>query len=169
MSSERSDSVFAHYRLASEKFDYFVTGLTGAICAYITQTYHPEKLSINPNTLELLSLLLLIGSVVAGFKRIEHSLVAYRYNAHTLRLQEQKGQLVSKSSGGMVVNEATGEVLDPVSVHTTIQAISEVLPEFEESQNKSANIAGNWYKARNWLLFLGFMSLIGSKVWSAYV
>ncbi len=169
MNSERSDSVFAHYRVASEKFDYFVTGLTGAICAYITQTYHPEKLSLHPTTLELLSLLLLIGSVVAGFKRIEYSLITYRYNAHLLRLQEQKGQLVSKSRGGMVVNEATGEVIDPVSVHTKIQVITEVLPEFEDGQNKNANISGNWYKARNWLLFLGFMFLVSSKVWSAYV
>ena len=158
-----------HYRAASEKFDYFVTGFTGALCAYITQTYTPERLSFSPNTLELISLLLLIGSVIAGFRRIEKSLIAYRYNAHTLRVQEQKGQLVTKSKGQMLVNQSSGEIIDPVMVQAKIQMLSEVLPEFEEGMNKAAEKSGNWYKIRNWLLGTGFLLLVASKVWYAYV
>ena len=168
MGTERSDSVFTYYRAASEKFDYFVTGLTGALCAYISQTFTPERLSISPASLELAALLTLVVSVIAGFKRIEASLIATRYNAHTLRLQEQRGQMVAKLSRAPLVNSAAGEILNPVSVQTKIQVIAEVLPEFEKSANDKAEASGNWYKTRNWLLMVGFLMLVASRVWRAY-
>jgi len=169
MGTERSDSVFAYYRSASEKFDYFVTGLTGALCAYISQTFTPERISVSPASLELAALLTLVASVIAGFKRIEASLVTTRYNAHTLRLQEQRGQLMSKLSGSPLFNSATGEVISPVSVSTKIQVITEVLPEFEKSMSDNAEASGNWYHARNWLLAVGFLMLVASRVWRAYL
>lgn len=169
MSTERSDSVFNYYRSASEKFDYFVTGLTGALCAYISQTFTPERISVSPASLELVALLTLIASVVAGFKRIEVSLVTARYNAHTLRLQEQRGQLVSKLGGFPLVNSATGEILDPVTVQNKIQIISEVLPEFEKSSTENAEASGRWYHIRNWLLMAGFLMLVAARVWHAYI
>ena len=169
MGSERSDSVFAYHRAASEKFDYFVTGLTGALCAYISQTFTPERISLSPASLELAALLILVASVFAGFKRIEISLVATRYNAHTLRLQEQRGQLVSKLGGSPLVNSATGEILSPVSVQTKIQVITEVLPEFDKNATDNSEASGNWYHARNWLLMVGFLMLVASRVWHAYL
>jgi len=75
MNTERSDKVHEYLRQSSEKFDYFVTGITGTLCVYIIQTFQAEKISISPNTLELLSLLTLITSVFAGFKRIECTMV----------------------------------------------------------------------------------------------
>jgi hypothetical protein len=68
----------------------------------------------------------------------------------------------------MLVNQATGEVLDPFLVQTKIQALSEVLPEFEEGMNKSAEKSGALYKIRNWLLGTGFLLLVAAKVWYAY-
>jgi len=169
MSTERSDSVLNYYRSASEKFDYFVTGLTGALCAYISQTFTPERISVSPASLELVALLTLIASVVAGFKRIEVSLVTARYNAHTLRLQEQRGQLVSKLGSFPLVNSATGEILDPATVQNKLQLISEVLPEFEKSSAENAEASGRWYHTRNWLLMAGFLMLVAARVWHAYI
>ncbi len=161
MGTERSDDVFTYYRTASEKFDYFVTSLTGALCAYISQTFAPERVSLSPASLELAALLTLIASVIAGFKRIEASLIATRYNAHTLRLQEQRDQLTSKLSGPPLVGLP--------SAQTRIQVIAEVLPEFKKSANDFAEVSGNWYKARNWLLLLGFLMLVTARVWRAYI
>jgi hypothetical protein len=169
MSTRRSDSVFEYYRAASEKFDYFVVGVTGALCAYISQTFAVKPISVSPQTLELTALLVLVLSVIAGFKRIELSLVAARYNAHTLRVQEQKGNLVSNFQGGHLVNSATGEMMSASTVQMKIQVLSEVLPEFEEGMNKSAEAAGRWYHVRNWLLLCGFLMLVSARVWSAYV
>lgn len=169
MGTERSDSVFEYYRSASEKFDYFIVGLTGTLCAYISQTFSVKPISVSPQSLELLSLIMLVLSVVAGFKRIEKSLIATRYNAHTLRIQEQKGQLILKRNGGHLVNSATGEMLDPIAVNMKIQVLSEVLPEFEESMNRSAEWAGRWYHIRNGLLLIGFLGLVAARVWGAYV
>lgn len=146
-----------------------IFGMTGTLCAYISQTFAVKPLSVSPQTLELVALLVLVLSVIAGFKRIELSLTVARYNAHTLRVQEQKGQLVSKSQGTHLVNSATGEVLDPIAVQTKIMALSEILPEFEQGMRKSAEWGGRWYHIRNWLLMVGFLMLVASRVWSAYV
>jgi hypothetical protein len=168
MSTERSDNVFFHQRAASEKFDYFVTGITGALCAYISQTYTPSKLSVSPGTLELLALLFLVGSVIAGFKRIETSIMVYRYNAHTLRLQEERGQLASNSAGGHMLNTSTGDVLSREEVFAKLRALTEALPESHKKTEDTAITAGTWYKVRNNLLVIGFLALLASKVWSAY-
>jgi len=169
MATERSDKVFEYWRQASEKFDYLVTGVTGALCAYITQTFSPEKLSLSPNTLELVALLVLISSVYAGFKRIESSVETQRHSYNSLYLSEQLGQLVIKNKGESIINEATGEVFSPMDVEKMINLLTEKQPEVEKIADKSAKVAQNWYTKRNRLLSLGFMLLVAAKVWSAYI
>lgn len=95
MTTSRSDRVHDYWRQSSEKFDYFVTGITGALCAYISQTFNAEKISFSPNTLELLALLTLIASVFAGFKRIECVVETHKHNHGSLYLSELIGALTS--------------------------------------------------------------------------
>ena len=169
MSTDRSDKVHDYWRQSSEKFDYFVTGVTGALCAYISQTFKPEQISLSPNTLELISLLILILSVYAGFKRIEYTVETFRYNHRSLYLSEQVGQLITKYNGGHLINEATGEIISPEIVELKIQTLKEIQPKVEENAEKAATGSGNWYKWRNRFLTIGFLMLVASKIWSAYV
>ena len=37
--TDRSDELVFRANEASQKFDYFITGMTGALCAYISQTF----------------------------------------------------------------------------------------------------------------------------------
>ena len=46
MGTERSDLAYGHWREANEKFDYLVTGVSGALAAYIGQNLHPVHVSI---------------------------------------------------------------------------------------------------------------------------
>ena len=71
MSTARSDGVYEKWRESTEKFDYFILGVLGALCAYISQTYKAERLGLNPGTLDLLALLVLVLAAVFGFRRIE--------------------------------------------------------------------------------------------------
>ena len=82
-------SLLAHQRHsdAAQKFDYLITGLTGALCAYIAKDWKPKKPdSFGPEALELIALLVLFASSVAGFKRIELTLVTMALNTEWLRV-----------------------------------------------------------------------------------
>ena len=47
MSSEKVTLIYKATQEAQQRFEYFVTGLTGAMFTYITQTYTPQKLDLS--------------------------------------------------------------------------------------------------------------------------
>ena len=69
---------------AATKFDYFILGVTLAICAYLAQTNPYAALSANKETFLLGSLLVFAASAICGFKRIESSIAMLRMNAAAL-------------------------------------------------------------------------------------
>ena len=168
MSTERNDSIHNYWGQSSEKFDYFITGATGALCAYLFQTFQPAKIYFSPDTLELLSLLILIATVFAGFKRIENIVETYRHNHISLYLSEYIGQLVSNYDGRPLINEATGETMSPEQVEAKIEALKHIYTEVRNDADSRANAAGKWYKCRNRLLATSLLLLVASKIWVAY-
>lgn len=166
--SERSLMTFEHYREASQRFDYFITGLSGALCAYIAQTFQPEKIAVSPKTLELIALLLLIGSVIAGFKRIEAIIQTHKLNHQKLDLTEKTGAILTNFNGQPMVNILSGDVLQPDQAETTVLLLKSQIPIIENSLDKWVGLSGTAYSIRNWMLILGFLSLVVAKVWSAY-
>lgn len=156
MTTERSDKVFENWRQAVEKFDYFMLGVTGALCAYISQVYKPAKFGLNPASLELLALVLLVGSAVAGFRRIERTIQVTSLNHRLLRANEERGILVSKASGGSLINESTGDILSPQMVAQHIDAVTQSIPNLKLQLELARSAADRSYSARNVLLFIGF-------------
>jgi hypothetical protein len=169
MTTERSDKVFDSWRQAAEKFDYFILGVTGALCAYISQVYKPARLGLNPDTLELLALILLVCSAIVGFRRIERSIEVTLLNHRLLRTNEERGALVSKAQSGPLVNESTGDILSPQMVQQHIQEISAAIPNLRIQAERASTAASRAYHLRNWLILIGFGALMYAKVWSAYV
>jgi hypothetical protein len=113
MPTPRSDVAYGYWREASDKFDYFVTGVTGALTAYVEQTLHPFRLGANPQTIELVALVLLVSSVVVGLKRIEATIQLYGLQQNRLYREEARGALVKASQHPMAINTSTGELLMP--------------------------------------------------------
>lgn len=170
MTTERSDKVYENWRQAAERFDYFVLGVTGALCAYLAQSYKPAKLGYNPGSLELLALMVLVFAAVAGFRRVEQTIVLSRLNHIFLRRNEERGVLTARSAAGQpIVNESTGEIVAPHQIPARIDALSKDLPAMQSKIDQVANSAHRWYGVRNWLILAGFALLVGAKVWSAYV
>lgn len=73
----------AHNEAAS-KLDYFILGVTLAICAYLAQTNPYAQLGVNKETFLLGSLLVFAASAICGFKRIESTISAMLSNATIL-------------------------------------------------------------------------------------
>ena len=72
----------------AKKLDYFILGVTLAICAYLAQTNPYAQLGINKETFLLGSLLVFASSAICGFKRLEASIAMLRMNAFALQQPE---------------------------------------------------------------------------------
>lgn len=168
MTTERSDKIYDGWRQAADKFDYFVLGVTGALCAYISQQYKPTKIGLNPGTLELAALIILVAAAVAGFKRIEKTMLLSRVNHKWLRTKEERGALMAAGSGALF-NQGTGDIYSPDMVPQLIRSKTEAIPILAAQIAHIGGQAELFYGVRNWLIFVGFCALVASKVWLAYV
>ena len=112
--SERSIEIFKMSQAAWDKFDYFVCGSSGALFAYIAQTYVPQKLALWYPLLEPLALLLLAGSFVVGLLRIESCGHLGTLNFKLLHAGECAGELTkflaSPPADDRLINLSDGEV-----------------------------------------------------------
>lgn len=169
MSTERSDGVYGTWRNSTEKFDYFVLGVLGALCAFISQTYKAERIGINPGTLELLALLVLVLGAVFGFRRIEAINQATLINHQILHSYEIRGGFVELIQKGPGFNAQTGETYTPAFAKIEIAKLNKKLehlhPKIEEVQNRALR----HYHRRNALTIIGFLMLLAAKLFSAYV
>jgi hypothetical protein len=167
MSEQRS--LIAHQRHfeAAQKFDYFIAGLTGALCAYITQSWKPQKMPpFGPDVLELAALIFLFAAAVAGFKRIEWTIVTLRINTEWLQALEKRGALagaIHESEGRTMLNAQSGDFSSPSDALRDYEALSEITPDIREKLDHASTQGGRWYKWRNRLLFIGFSALVVAR------
>lgn len=170
MSTERSDQILTTWHTSTEKFDYFVLGVVGALCAFIGQGYRPVKLGLNPGTLELVSLLILVLAVVEGFRRIEQTLLVTSINHQRLHAYEVKGGLVSKmlQGGDMLINEATGQIFNQNQAKKRVDEQTRIIQEIKPHLEAAKSAAFRHYRSRNALTLFGFLLLLTARVWSAY-
>ena len=168
MPTKRSDGLYESWRLSTEKFDYFILGVLGALCAYISQTYSPEKIGVNPGTIELLAFLILILSVIFGFRRIEHINQSLSLNHQLLHSYEKRGNLSEVIEKGTGVNRETGEIYTTEYAMKKSVALTNKIKTIDPLLKKSQIKAKNYYNLRNYSMFLGFILLILAKLFSAY-
>lgn len=169
MSSEQVTSTFKVWRDAAEKFDYFVLGATGAICAYALQNFTPARIGANPPTLQLFGLLLLFASAYAGFRRIESLNTALRDNLSRLQAEGNHDDLRAGMAGaGIFFDYTLGRHLSPAELPGMAEEHRVKYAALRIVEAKSQVRAASFYGWRNRLLFLGFFTLFAAKVWSAY-
>jgi len=150
---ERSLIAYEIWQKANERFDYFITGVTGAMCAYLVQTMKIQPISASPNTLELVSLGVLVFSTFAGAKRIEAAINVHRLNHVMLHHQEMRGNLLNSGDPG-VAREA--------------QIHGELADKTRPMADAEAKKTSRWGKGRNISLFAGVLIIIAAKIWAAY-
>lgn len=168
MSTARSDSVYEKWRESTEKFDYFILGVLGALCAYISQTYKPDRIGINPGTLELLALLVLVLGAIFGFRRIESTNQTTLINHKMLHANERRGVMVSVLQSGPGTNLQTGETYTPEFARKEIENLTQQLNQLKLQVESAKQGALKAYKLRNRFILLGFLMLLAAKLFSAY-
>ncbi len=169
MPTERSDKLHSDWRSSAEKFDYFILGVVCALCAFIGQGYKPGKLGVNPAALELIALLVLVLAVVAGFRRIEQTLLVTALNQRELHALEARGGMLTKMQHGRtLINEATGQTFTLAQAEQRVQELTNTINATRPSIQAAGDNAHRQYKRRNALALIGFLLLLSARVWSAY-
>jgi len=167
MSEKRSVIAFEHYREGEQRFEYFITGISTALCAYVGQTLQPQRFGYNPYTLEVFSLALIVISLIFGFKRIELGISLKLLNHHMLHLGEVRGTLLSNPQG--FLNQDSGQVMTPGDIIKAINRIDKDLPTTFAKMKKAKAEILKYYKCRNLFLLVGFVGLFISKILVPYV
>lgn len=146
-----------------------MAGLCTALLGYLIPTLKPGPLGWNPATLEVGSVVLLLGASLSALKRLENTVVVLNLNAKMLYHQELAGALVDASmSVNPLLNQSTGEVFSPEDAGLRASVHSKLSEEARELVNKAADATLVWYQLRNWLFMASLVLLLGSRVWSGY-
>ena len=169
--SERSDSIYRVGADASEKFDYFITGVAGALFAYIAQTYAPKKFEFSSAVLEPIALVFLAGAFFCGVRRIECVNTAKRLNHQMIDSSEKAGTLLKSLSeaSGPYMNTETGEVSDRSQAQQRYERYRERATQADTLLKRVASHAQAYYDSRFRLLVGGFACIFLAKVLSPYV
>lgn len=169
MEDDKSDQVFEAWRQSSERFDYVVLAGTGALCAYVAEKLPVERLSWSPATLELVALLLLILSAVAGFKRLEARNALFLFNHKSLRHHELAvGYRSAAASGPYVHVQRSSEVITAIEATQRAQIETELSDRQHSKVVQQMTISSRWYKVRNFLLLVGCLVLVVARVSRPY-
>jgi len=170
MAENGSVRAYEAWRDAAQRFDYFTTGISTAVLGYLVPQLQPARIGCSPETLELLALLVLVGSVFAGFKRIEgsvhllrlgHSRLAHVENANALTAAVgEQVPLYSRETGKLVASE---KIMEMVNAH------GELVGTVKNLETKVSNRVRLWYSARYYLLIGGFLLLLAARVWKGYL
>jgi hypothetical protein len=169
MPTPRSDSSHSYWRESAEKFDYFVTGVTGALTAYVGENIHPIRLGLNAPTVEVIALALLTGSVIYGFKRIEAMVHFQRLQTQQLYAQEARGSNLVATQSPAVINVSTGEVYTPKQLAERAEAFRVAGEKLEPIIEAAAVMGLRYYRWRNRLLVIGFITLVIARLLPAYL
>lgn len=168
MSHDRSDFAYEIWWRASERFDYFVTGLTGALTAYVGQHVEPVRLGANAPTVQLAALAVLAGSTILGLLRIEAVVSALQAGWLRLSASESRGNLHQGVMAGHHFNAATGDVLSSRQMLELAEISEQGGRRASEASQRWLTRATAYYHWRNRTLLVGFVLLVLSRLLPAY-
>ncbi len=169
MNENKIIAIYGHLHESERKLDYFFVGVAGALCAYIAQGYTPERFGLNPASIEVISVFTLLIACVFGFKRIELSIIISRINALLLESDDKRSALMTSFKGGALLNKSTGEVYTPESTLQLIEKYGNDKKSLLASLNKIQRKSSLAYNTRNWLLLMGLLFLLASRISEPYM
>jgi hypothetical protein len=167
---DRSVEVHMRHQEEASKFDYFICTVSGALFAYVAQTYIPHRIDLSPALLEPLSLVFLGASFFFGLKRLEQANVVMRLNSRLLDAGEKAGSLTARmlQPGEMFYNEESGEVFDRTTLEKKRDAYLGVAKSINVQFSKLEKQGLKFYNLRNLFLMLGFLTIFAAKVSQPY-
>ena len=166
---QRSLIAYDEYFKSAQKFDYFVTGISGALFAYIAQTYQPREIRFSPDTLEPVALLFLALAFFFGMKRIEAGVTSSGSNFISLDAGEKAGNMteaLGRSTPGY--NPYSGGLIHPEQISAQREKHMHQAKASLKQTKVFAGKADKYYSYRNLFLYGGFAAILLSKILQPY-
>jgi len=161
---------FEHYRDASQRFEYFVLGVSVALIAYAGQALIPRKIGVSAYTLEIIGILLIIVAVVISFKRLEKLIFGLQITVRLVDAQEHRALLAKVFiEGGNRHDLGRGELWKPGDMKQQIEEYDKIIPHYEKTIEEINVVAFRFYRWRNWLLICGFVTLFAGRILEPYL
>jgi hypothetical protein len=171
MAENRSDMVWEHWYRASEKFDYFMAGLSSALTAFDAQSLEKVRPGLNAAGLQAVSAVLLCGAVAVSLDRLRYNVAGLSANHQKLYHSQRRGSLVAglmKSGPGVLVNTETGEAFSAADAHKAVAYHDNALAQIEPQAARFKKRSEAGYKIRDWLLISGLAVYVASQIWKAF-
>ncbi len=156
----------------SDKFDYYIAGLSAAAFAYLFKDLQAEPLGVTPYTVKYIGEVCLLFSLLFGLKRIEAVVVLKRLNFDLLHYNESAGVLAqgleAHGPGDVALNLETGLQADQNTLKRDYnEAVS--LAELVRLNLKDVLPRAERYgKLRNLCLGIAAVMLIVAQTWLGY-
>jgi hypothetical protein len=158
----RSDSIVESHQESSEKFDYFMSGVTGALFAYLGQALDYSSHWIAFWT-GMATLGALAVSFYYGLKRIELAVTLKGGDIRTNRANEDIQYLTER----MFKKEMIFRGGERITEEMACQIVDDARQEISQT-NKTLKVWGDialkLYRKRNLWLFIGFGLLISERI-----
>lgn|ERR1039457_602825 len=163
--SDVTETIYSHARDSAQRFEYFLLGISVGLCAFVGQTVKPERFGLSPYTFQIAFLIVLIVSVVAGFRRVELMIATAGINHEIVVLQGRMARFVKREP---TVDVNTGELATDWAMDFQIGEIRKQLPTWEKRLHQILASEPRWYLCQKWCLAIGFTGLIVARSLSAY-
>ena len=166
----KSFELFSKEHAASEKFDYFMCSVAGALFAYIGQNYTPHKLDGWPYYLTPAALLCLTLSFAFGLWIICLSKKVTRMNKEVLlRIEENVAIQEGLNKGWSSLTDLkTAQTITREQANALIKQNVTDAEMLREAAMADINFADTVELFRNWLLALTFLLILAEKVFKPY-
>lgn len=166
----QTEKAYEAWRQAYDKFNYFVVGASGALCAFVAQTMSVERFGFSPATVEMIALFALMASVIAGFKHLEAVTTMHKANHNYLHCSDSLDALHENIPGpkDSLENRETGEQLTNADWHAQVKRQRDLMREHEAAAMRFDARASKMYRWRNRLLLSGVVLLISARIAGAY-
>ena len=117
----------------------------------------------------MLALILMLAAVVAGLKQLENAIVVTGLNYGKQSANERADLITQGLASGMLpVNPDTGAVVDTTILEGDRKASVGQSEKAQSSMQVRMRKGRRLYQARNWLLLVGFLVLLGARVAEAF-
>jgi hypothetical protein len=162
------------WRDAADKFDGTLTAAVATIAGYAGQNLHPGRLGLNPTTLEVLALAVLLYALLASFRRHEAVMFARRHETDRMFFKEEAeamhmaAERARLTPGAVLTNAATGERATPDDIEAGAAAFRRDAAALSAPIDRAHRAAARLYRSRTNALLADIGLLVAARVWTAY-
>src|ERR1700722_18797475 len=169
--NDKSFELFSKEHAASEKFDYFICSIAGALFAYIGQTYAPHTFDcwyyyLMPGALLLLTVSFLFGlwliKVSKDITKLNQTYVSYHEANQQIQIQLHE---VDKATGKPLERfmSQLGEFASRQDLIAMMMQNTERIKKASKQSSQKARFADKLELTRNISLAIGFALILFSK------